>query len=148
MNLNKSFFQEQQQANKSKKKVSPDTLHNLGLSGNQKLSIENTLDDLRKTIPNIVIAECTTYVEFEQNFFEKQKMLKRNRYVMASGVYQQLQYSPQLNKKILKPSTIKFKNIYRPYQGEDLSDKTLFVSRTGGIGDLLFIKPNLLNNPL
>ena len=144
MNLNKSFFQEQQQANKSKKKVSPDTLHNLGLSGNQELNIENTLDDLRKTIPNIVIAKSTIYVEFEQNFFQMQRMLKKHRYIMASGVYQQLQYSPQfINKKVLKPSSIKFKNIYRPYQGEDLSNKTLFVSRTGGIGDLLFIKPNL-----
>lgn len=143
MNLNKLFFQSQQNANSNKKQISMDTLYQLGLPGNRELKVENTLEDLRNTIPNIVIAKCTTYVEFEQNFFKKQRMLKKHKYVMASAVFQQLQFSPKINKKILKAANIKFKNIYHPYRGEDLTDKTLFVSRTGGIGDLLFIKPNL-----
>ena len=64
---------------------------------------------------------------------------------MGLGVYQQLHTNKQTNsKRFLKPSNIKFKNIYRPYRGQELHNKTLLVFRTGGIGDLLFIQPNLL----
>lgn len=34
-----------------------------------------------------------------------------------------------------------FKEVYRPYKGEDLSGKTLLTLRSGGIGDLLFMTP-------
>ena len=144
-NLNQIFFREQQQAKTNKKPISPIVLQQLGLPVEQKFVVENTLEDLRKTTPKIVIGECTTYVEFEQNFFKTQSLKKKRKYVMSSGVYQQLQYSPNIKKKILKPAKIKFKNVYRPYQGESLEDKTLFVSRTGGIGDLCFIQPNLVH---
>ena len=46
--------------------------------------------------------------------------------------------------EILKPARMQFKNIYRPYNGQDLTNKTILVTRQGGIGDLLFIQPNLI----
>jgi ADP-heptose:LPS heptosyltransferase len=62
---------------------------------------------------------------------------------MGLGVYHQLHFDTRINQRLLKPASIKFKNIYRPYTGQDLTDKTLLIWRTGGIGDLLFIQPNL-----
>ena len=101
------------------------------------------LEELRKYPPNIVIAKAAKSLKFVQNHFKKQELKKKTSYVMGLGVYQQLHADPQYGSKFLKPASLKFKNIYRPYNGQDLNDKTLLVFRTGGIGDLLFIQPNL-----
>lgn len=116
-------------------------LQQLGVK-NLSLKIVQTLEELRGDPPNIVIGECVHGVTFEQNRFKEQVLKKRVNYVMALGVYQQLHYI--YNKRILKPSCLKFKNLYKPYIGQDLNDKSLLVTRTGGVGDLLFIQPNLL----
>ena len=78
------------------------------------------LEDLRKSIPNIVIAECVTNVSFSQNKFKRQQILRKKvKYVMGLGVYQQLHYDTNRKKKILKPGNIKFKNVFRPYIGQN-----------------------------
>jgi len=124
------------------KPITTNQLHQLGIKGT--LTKVSTLEELRETSPNIVIGDCVKYIRFVQNRFKQQELLKKSRYVMALGVYQQLHYIPENhNVRILKPSNVKFRNIYKPYLGQDLTNKTLLVSRTGGIGDLLFIKPNL-----
>jgi ADP-heptose:LPS heptosyltransferase len=64
---------------------------------------------------------------------------------MSLGVYLQLHYDTRNNIDILKPSTIQFKKIYKHYNGQNLDNKTLLVFRQGGIGDLLFIQPNLIH---
>ncbi|MCF8019791.1 MAG: glycosyltransferase family 9 protein [Vallitaleaceae bacterium] len=103
------------------------------------------LEELRKTPPNIIIAEAMKTFGFMQNYFKRQLIKKRNKYVMGLGVFQQLfKDKEKKNVKLLKPASVKFKNIYRPYIGQDATDKTLLVFRTGGIGDLLFIQPNLI----
>lgn len=105
-----------------------------------------TLEDLRKTIPNIIIAECVTSVNFSQNKFKRsQNLVKKVKYVMGLGVYQQLHYDTNRKKRILKPASTKFINVYKPYIGQDLNNKTLLISRTGGLGDLMFIQPNLIH---
>jgi ADP-heptose:LPS heptosyltransferase len=124
------------------KQVSKTKLRQLGLS-KDGLNFVETLKDLRKMPPNIIIATATTDVHFVQNWSKKQFLKKNNKYVMGLGVFQQLQYDFNSNKKLLKPSKIKFSRFYNPYKGQDLTDKTLLIFRTGGIGDLLFIKPNL-----
>jgi ADP-heptose:LPS heptosyltransferase len=44
----------------------------------------------------------------------------------------------------LRPAKPEFSRVYRPYLGQSLEGgKSLLVFRTGGIGDLLFIQPNL-----
>jgi ADP-heptose:LPS heptosyltransferase len=146
-NLNQIFFRQQRRANVNNRPISPVVLHQLGLPIEDKFVVENTLEDLKKTVPRIVVGECVVNAEFQQNFFKFQNIIKKQKYVMSAGVYQQLQYNPvfkQNKQKVLKPANIKFKNIYKPYYGESLDNKTLFVSRTGGIGDLCFIQPNLL----
>jgi len=110
----------------------------------------STLEDLKKTPPNIIVAYCKTPVEFIQNYFEKQTLKKKVKYVMGITTYLQIhydtrhQYHKKSDAKILKPAPIQFKKIYRHYNGQDLSDKTLLIFRSGGIGDLLFIQPNLI----
>ncbi len=105
----------------------------------------NTVDELRSNPPNIIIAEATRDMPYRQNNYQReQKVLKKVNYVMALGVYQQLcHFGNDYNNKILKPSKFKFSKIYRPYNGEDLTNKTILIWRQGGIGDLLFISPNL-----
>jgi len=124
------------------KKVSGYSLWNMGL---QKDSVKHVddIDQLRESPPNIIVAECLRDVRFVQNWFKEQELKKKVKYVMGLGVFQQLQHDNRTGKKLLKATNIKFKNVYNPYMGEDAEDETILVFRTGGIGDLLFIQPNL-----
>lgn len=130
---------------KNLKSVSMTSLRNFGLDLQNIKEVEN-LDELRKNPPNIVIAEAKKSFKFIQNFFKNQELKKKCKYVMGLGVFQQLQYGGGRGKvKLLVPSAIKFSNVYRPYLGQDLKDgESILVFRTGGIGDLLFIQPNLI----
>ena len=125
------------------KPISDSMFRTLGLN-RDSLKIVETLEDLKKNPPNIVIATATKNLTFIQNHFKQQTLRKKEKYVMGLGVYQQLFSSPPPSKIFLKPSGLKFSNVYRPYVGENLDNKTLLVFRTGGIGDLLFIQPNLI----
>jgi ADP-heptose:LPS heptosyltransferase len=124
------------------KKASSTKIRELGLTKGS-LRMVDALEDLDRDPPNIVIAEAKKNFYFTQNHFKMQMLKKRGRYIMGLGVFQQLQFETGTNKKILKPSPIKFKNIYKPYNGEPLNGKSILIFRTGGIGDLLFIQPNL-----
>ena len=115
----------------------------LGIDPDQTLVEVATLEQLRRNPPNIVIAEAIKNLKFIQNWVREQELKKKVRYVMGLGVFNQLQYANNGTLKILKPAPMKFKNLYKPYIGQDLTDKTILVFRTGGIGDLLFIQPNL-----
>ena len=123
------------------KPVSGSILRALGLSKGTVKHVD-TIDELRNDPPNIVVAEAVRNVKFVQNWFKEQVLKKKNKYVMGLGVFQQL-YNDQRGNKILKPTNLRFKNVYRPYLGQNAEDKTILVFRTGGIGDLLFIQPNL-----
>jgi len=102
-------------------------------------------DELRSHPPNIIVAEALRNVTFIQNFFKEQILKKKVKYVMGLGVYQQLHKSIHNKRSLLKPSKPEFANVYKPYRGQSLEGgKSLLVFRTGGIGDLLFIQPNLV----
>jgi ADP-heptose:LPS heptosyltransferase len=79
-----------------------------------------------------------------QNNFKKQTVYKKNKYVSSVSIYHQLHYNPVTKERILKPAGMQFKKLYKPYTGQDLTNKTILFWRTGGIGDLLFIKPILV----
>jgi ADP-heptose:LPS heptosyltransferase len=128
---------------KQLKPVSESLLKKFGLTMENVKHVEN-LEALRENPPNIVVTEAKKNFKFIQNFFKQQELRKRVKYVMGLGVFQQLQYMGESKKKLLVPSNVKFRNIYRPYQGQELKDgESVLVFRTGGIGDLLFIQPNL-----
>ena len=125
------------------KKISATEMRRLGLKTDNVNHVD-TLEELRLSPPNIIIAEASKNVKFVQNWFKEQELRKKVSYVMGLGVFQQLHFDSQTgNSKLLKPSKIKFNNMYRPYIGQDAEDATILVFRTGGIGDLLFIQPNL-----
>ncbi|MGD2072085.1 MAG: glycosyltransferase family 9 protein [Candidatus Thorarchaeota archaeon] len=124
------------------KNISKTRIREFGLDS-KSLTHVSSLEELKESAPNIIIAEAKKNVTFVQNFFKEQRLKKKSKYVMGLGVFRQLQFDSVNGKKLLKPSPIKFKNIYRPYNGQDLDNKSILVFRTGGIGDLLFIKPNL-----
>jgi len=126
------------------KEISNTKKRNLGLSEESKKMV-NDFKELKENPPNIIIATPIKTFKFMQNYSEhEQTMFKRGKYVMGLGVFQQLFCDVNNPKtKLLKPASIKFKNVHRPYNGENLDNKSLLVFRTGGIGDLLFIQPNL-----
>jgi ADP-heptose:LPS heptosyltransferase len=129
--------------NRNFRNISNSEFSDLGVKLSNIFTVE-TIDDLRKTNPNIVIAECVKSVQFKQNNYQYSQELKKNvKYIMALGIYHQLYFDTRINQRILKPSGLKFNKMYKPYIGQDLTDKTLLIWRTGGIGDLLFIQPNL-----
>lgn len=120
-------------------------MRNFGLGHETGLFVEK-VEDLRKDPPHIVIAKSLRNFAFIQNWFKRQELKKNGKYVMSIGVYNQLKYGADQNnirKKFLVPAELKFKNFFKPYVGQDLTDKTILIFRTGGIGDLLFIQPNL-----
>jgi len=125
------------------KKLTPIELYKLGIDANN-FNIVDTLEELKTNPPNIIISKCIRSVRFIQNNFKEQELIKKNKYVMSVGVYIQLHYDTRSNIEILKPTNIKFKKLYRQYEGQNLDGKTLLVFRQGGIGDLLFIQPNLI----
>jgi ADP-heptose:LPS heptosyltransferase len=128
---------------KSYKPVSFMAMRDMGLPKNN-ISIVNTLEELKQTPPNIVTAEALRDTRFVQNWFKHQVLYKKTKYVMGLGVYQQLHYDMPRHISILKPTRPLFKSLYTPYEGEPVDDCSLLVFRTGGIGDLLFIQPNLI----
>lgn len=126
------------------KSISEYDLGQLGINENS-LKIVKDLEELQKYPNNVVIAGAVKTLEFIQNKSKRQKLLKKAKYVMSLGTFEQLHIDPRIPKlKLLKP-TIKFSSVYRPFKGQDLENKTLLVWRTGGIGDLLFIQPNLIH---
>lgn len=132
------------------KKVSNYQIFQLAI--NPSVGTVETIENLKNNPPNIIIAEAAIDLEYSQNnYSRKQNFVKKQKYVMSLGVYNQIWCRKVWNRKknkediqkILKPTDIKFSKNYRPYNGENLDDKTLLVWRQGGIGDLLFISPNL-----
>ena len=138
-----NFWEPEIITNRKFKPISDTILRNLGISKESLKHVDN-LEELRNFPPNIVIGKAVRSLAFMQNHFQKQILKKNNNYVMGLGVFQQVFSSPDFKHTYLKPASIKFNNLYRPYIGQDLTNKTLLVFRTGGIGDLLFIQPNLI----
>lgn len=143
--MQKMNWKEDKVPPRNKIPVSTTKIREFGLKKDQITMVQN-LEELRENPPGIIIAEAKHTVSFVQNWFKKQELIKKRKYVMGLGVYQQLHRSTppgKKTKKVLKPASMKFKNMYKPYIGQNLDGKTILVFRTGGIGDLLFIQPNL-----
>ncbi len=137
-------FMKRKSFDESKDKiVSNYDIAKFGLSSDSLKMVED-LEELRKTTPNIIIAKCVKNITFIQNQFKEQSLKKNVNYIMSFAIYHQLFFDKINNLKILKPAPLKFKNLYKSYTGQDLTNKKLLVWRTGGIGDLLFIQPNLI----
>lgn len=113
----------------------------LGLTTND-LKTVNTLSELQSQKPSIILCRCIKNLKFTNDKKTFQTLKKNQTYIMSLGTFQQLHYDVISKKKILEPKD-NFTELYKPYKGQDLTNKTLLIWRTGGIGDLLFIQPNL-----
>lgn len=135
---------EDEKLSKHLKPINDSLLKKFGLS-RENTQFVNNLEELKQTPPNIVVADAVKTFSFIQNFFKRQTIVKKKKYVMGLGVFQQLQFDKQNSKrKLLKPAEAQFKKIYKPYRGQNLDGKSVLVQRTGGAGDLIFILPNLM----
>jgi len=118
------------------------TLQELGIDSNISKFTE-TIDDLRKQTPGMVIGESLHNFSFSINGGKSQFYEKGSGRILSLYIYQTMELNSRSKKKQLVPSYPPFKIRYKPYTGQDLNGKKLLVWRTGGIGDLLFIQPNL-----
>jgi len=148
---NVDYFSEQIKRNDLYKSIGlkKSNFRDLGIPENN-IKFVKDLETLRQCSPNIIIAQAVTHVKYTQNDGRPQSFVKKNKYVMSLSLFESMQYDPTRRYKkthkpvrILKPAEVKFKNMFKPYTGQSLENKTLLIWRTGGIGDLLFIKPNL-----
>lgn len=130
------------------KPISKVVLRNLGVD--LKIGLNENLEDLRKQGPQGIVIATPTRSFYAVSQDSASFLLKKKvPYVMSMAVFYQLQYfdamyvGQKAKRKALRPAGMKFRKVYKPYLGQDLSGKKILVWRTGGIGDLLFIQPNL-----
>jgi len=100
-----------------------------------------TVEEFGNTAPMFICAESTVDQKLRMAYDSSALELKAGQAVcMTAAMYKNhVDMQPTLI-----PSRRKFSDCFKPYRGEDLAGKTLFVWRSGGIGDLLFIRPILM----
>lgn len=127
-----------------KEAITEETMEKMGFDGGDVKMMED-MKAIKSLSPYMAVARCTRTFVFSKGGEKQstQTLHKGQVYVMALGVYDTLRWSPQLRKDVLKPYKHKFSDVFNRYEGQDLTDKTILIWRTGGIGDLLFIKPNI-----
>lgn len=100
-----------------------------------------TLEELKSSNLGIVVGEAVVNFTYSMQVGQNFVIKKGEKYIMSLNVFKQLWCDPKTHIQLLKPSDIKFKNIYKSYRGHDLTNKKVLFMRHGGIGDLLFINP-------
>jgi ADP-heptose:LPS heptosyltransferase len=111
----------------------------------QEVKMMEDAASIKSLSPFMAVARCCKTMKFAKGG-EKvyhQTLSKGEVYVMALGMYDSLRHNQNYRGEVLKPYKFKFSDVFRRYEGQDLTDKNLLIWRTGGIGDLLFIKPNM-----
>lgn len=101
------------------------------------------IEEAKNTTPVYGIAKVNKDFDW---FFQEgkiKKFKKDEQYIMLASLYMSLEYDSSTGDKILSVTGKHIKNYYKEYNGQDLTNKTLFVWRSGGIGDILFIQPSL-----
>jgi len=122
-----------------------DELNELGIDINKLSKQYKHLEDLRKTIPAMVIAKHIMDINVAINNSKDRFIKKGDISILSLHMYNSMRNTEKngVKQNALIPYEKTFKDLYKPYNGQDLNNKTLLVWRTGGIGDLLFIQPCL-----
>lgn len=105
---------------------------------NSEGNMENTLADLLKFPPSMVIAKVVTPLKM---FYGGMNLPLEagKQYVMPFGMY--MSHRKDKTRTYLKPASSKFMDNFNRYKGEPLHNKKLLIWRYGGIGDLIFTQP-------
>lgn len=83
------------------------------------------------------IIEFNDEIQFDANTICQ----KNKKYIISDGFLQQIKDS--FSSYSIKEIYPFVGNIHKKYAGQDLTNKTVLIWRTGGMGDLCFITPNL-----
>ena len=116
-----------------------DQLAKFGITMNAMNHVD-TLEELKTKLPLVVIATIETSGNFKSGNYTR-RFNKGEDFVLTISDY--LNNRKNNGIKYLKPSKKKFRNYFKRYNGEDLTNKKLLVWRSGGFGDLLFSQPLL-----
>lgn len=129
-------------SNKAAHKFAQQESSELGISIEQLTDrvIYKDVKELLQSNSNMILAECCGVGELQIDH-KKRKLKKGDILVLHISAYKKLKYTNEIGNKLLKPSKIKFRDIYKRYTGQDLTNKSLLIWRTGGIGDLMFSQP-------
>ena len=106
-----------------------------------ELQLAETVEEYKERPPSFaaceVIVDCTVSLPFA-----KPRTYKQGQRICVTPItYKHMNDS----NPCLKPANESFRSLYKRYDGQDLTGKTLFAWRAGGIGDLLFIRPILVH---
>jgi len=105
-----------------------------------EVTVQNTIEDLLNTHPLMVLAVVKRHCQMQVDGVPL-TMRKGATVAMPFSFYLNAKRDSNTRIVNLKPSKHKFFNSFRRYRGEDLTNKKLLVSRTGGIGDIMFSQP-------
>jgi len=121
--------------------ISKDILDKLGIDLTN-MKTRESLSDLRKNSPGMVIAESKKDFSFSINYGKHTLWKKGNKKILSLYLYSVLQKD---KKNIIRigPAKEKFTDIFKQYKGENLDNKKILIWRTGGLGDICFINPSM-----
>jgi ADP-heptose:LPS heptosyltransferase len=101
----------------------------------------NTIQDVKNDYPDMVISKVTKEGVMKINGCDSH-LIKGSSIVVGSSVYYSTALDRKtLNRNLIKNTKVKFKDVFNRYNGEELNNKTLFIWRMGGIGDIMFSQP-------
>lgn len=112
----------------------------MGIDPKALARMHDDITSFETEMPNFVCAESIAYQKLKMFDGTMIEVEKGDIACMTGSMYK----SHVLQKPTLVPAKVKFADVYHPYKGQDLNGKKLFVWRSGGIGDLIFIRPILM----
>jgi ADP-heptose:LPS heptosyltransferase len=104
--------------------------------GSFNMDSVDTVEEFKSTARWFLLVKSIAEGQFRNMMFDM-NVEEGAEYCMTPTVFKQMNAS----RVMFRPADRKFNDEYTPYDGQDLNGKTLFMWRTGGIGDILFIRP-------
>ena len=111
-----------------------DTIEKLGIT-NYKTGKFDKIDEILKKDTGMVVGKCVKTVNLNINGMEVPQ-LKDHSYVMTLDHFTKC-FKSKKQESIYKPGNKSFKELFNRYMGQNLDNKKLLISRTGGLGDIL-----------
>jgi ADP-heptose:LPS heptosyltransferase len=123
-----------------RKDVLKDWIRKFGLEEGEIKKVKD-IEELKSSNLGIIVSEAVANFSYNLTSDETLMIKKGEKHLMSMSVFKQMWCDPKTTHQLLRPANVKFKNIYRPFRNQDLTNKSLLFMRHGGIGDLLFINP-------
>ena len=98
-----------------------------------------TVEDFRRHVPSFAIVEMTRDAVLE-NAGTKYQARKGSELLCINTLAKDA-----VDRGVAQPARRVFSDHYRPYNGQDLTGKRITFWRSGGIGDLLWLRPIMLH---